>query len=389
MVYLSVFMNRVVFYVSWFLLPSLLAGCFSTNDQRIPGEKNIVEIELKYASGFSITQQDDYTILTVHRPYQEAQQPLIYVLYPKGTNKPEIPGDAYIQIPIEHIVCTSTTHIPLLDYLGVSDALAGFPTLDYISSKPMRERIDKGEIMELGTDAAINLEKLISLAPDLVMAYSMTSDFGQFNRMKDADIDVVINAEYLEEHPLGRAEWIKFMGVLFDRSTEADSVFSLIEESYNSTKALTKNISNRPTVMSGIVYGDSWFLPGGQNYAAKLFKDAGLAYIWAHDSTSGFMPLSFETVYDIAGKSDLWIGVGSYNSLTEIDDADNRYTEFHPFELSQVYSFNKRMGAKGGSEYLELGYLRPDLILKDLVKIGHEDLLPAHELYFFFQLPEE
>ena len=381
-------MNRVVFYGPWILLPTLLAGCLSSADQRISGENNVTEIELKYASGFSIAQQDDITILTVHRPYQEAQKPLIYVLYPTGADKPEIPGDAYIQTPIEHIVCTSTTHIPLLDYLGVSDALAGFPTLDYISSEPMRERIDKGEIMELGTDAAINLEKLISLAPDLVMAYTMTSDYGQFNRMKAADIDVVINAEYLEEHPLGRAEWIKFAGALFDRSATADSVFLMIEEAYNATKMLTENISNRPTVMSGIVYGDSWFLPGGQNYAAKLFKDAGLAYIWEQDSSSGFIPLSFESVYDIAGTSDLWIGVGSYNSLAEINDVDNRYSEFNPFKSRQVYSYNKRMGAKGGSEYLELGYLRPDLILKDLVKIGHKDLLPNHDLFFFFQLPD-
>ena len=381
-------MKRVTFYPLIILLPFLVTSCITTNNQSDHEESIITEIELKYATGFSITQQDYYTILTVHRPYQKAQESLTYVLYPRGTKVPDIPGDVHIQVPIQHIVCTSTTHVPLLDYLGVSEALVGFPTLDYISSEVMRERIDNGEITELGTDNALNIEQLISLAPDLVMAYTMTSDYGQFNRMKAADIDVVINAEYLEEHPLGRAEWIKFTGVLFDRSTAADSVSSLIEEAYNSTKVLTENVSEKPTVMSGIVYGDSWFLPGGQNYAAKLFKDAGLAYKWEQDSTAGFMPLSFETVYDIAGQSDLWIGVGSFSSLAEIDDADNRYTEFGPFKLSKVYSYNKRMGAKGGSEYLELGYLRPDLILKDLVKIGHDGLLPNHDLFFFYQLPD-
>ena len=383
------FMNKGIFYCYIFSMVGLLIGCSTAGDHETTVEQDGKQIALKYATGFSIEQFEEYTLITVKRPYQQAEQPLVYVLYPKGTAQPSIKADAFIQTPIERLVSTSTTHIPMLDYLGVSETLVGFPSLDYISSKTMRNRIDKGEIMELGTDNALNMEALITLAPDLVMAYTMTSDFGQFNRMKSAGIHVVINSEYLEEHPLGRAEWIKFAGTFFNLSHKADSVFDLIETAYNATKILTENTTTRPTVMSGIVYGDSWFLPGGQNYAARLIKDAGLAYLWAADTSSGFMPLSFESVYDIASKSDLWLGVGSYSSLAEVIDADNRYSEFKPFQEAQVYSFNKRMGDKGGSEYLELGYLRPDLILKDLVKIGHPDLLPSYDLYFFYKLPEQ
>jgi iron complex transport system substrate-binding protein len=130
------------------------------------------------------------------------------------------------------------------------------------------------------------------------------------------------------------------------------------------------------------VYGDTWFLPGGQNYAAKLLSDAGCQYLWSSDSTKGFLQLSFESVYEKAHEADLWIGVASFTTLEELSNADQRYTKFKPYQTKQVYTYNARKGAKGGSEFLELGYLRPDIILKDLVKIAHPELLPEYSLYF-------
>ena len=138
--------------------------------------------------------------------------------------------------------------------------------------------------------------------------------------------------------------------------------------------------------MSGVVYGDAWFMPGGQNYAATLLEDAGCNYLWADDTSQGYLELSFESVYAKAKNADLWIGVGSFLSIKEIKDAEDRYSNFKPVQQKQVFTYNARKGAKGGSEFLELGYARPDLILKDLVKISHPDLLPDYELYFHKKL---
>ena len=220
----------------------------------------------------------------------------------------------------------------------------------------------------------------------MVMGYTMSSDYGQFKKIEDLHVPVVLNAEYLEKHPLGRAEWIKFMALFFNKEKEADSVFVVIEKEYLKTKALADQAQTKPTVLSGIVYGDAWFLPGGQNYAAKLLRDAGYHYLWDDDSTNGFLELSFESVYEKAHDADFWIGVGSFSSLKEIENADHRYPRFKPFQQKQVYTSNARKGSKGGSEFLELGYLRPDIILKDLVKIAHPELLTEHELYFHTQL---
>ena len=375
-------MNRILYL---FISITLFLGC-----NHKPGEQSVIgnQEKLSYASNFTIQKQKGYTLVTINTPYKNAEKGLLYVLYPRNGEKPSIEADAYIPVPIQSIVCTSTTHIPLLDYLDETDKLLGFPTTDYISSKKMRERIDAGKVMELGIDNAINIEKLIELNPELVMAYTMTNDFGQFNKIQEAGIPVLINAEYMELDPLGRAEWIKLAGLLFGKEAKADSVFRMIESEYVTTKEKVKEIANFPTAMSGSMYSDIWYLPGGNNYAAKLLTDAGFNYLWKQDTTTGFLALSYEAVLDKAHKADYWIGASNFESINEMKEANERYSFFAPFESGKVYSYNKRIGAKGGSEFLELGYLRPDLILKDLVKIGHPELLPEHELFFYFQFPE-
>lgn len=350
-------------------------------------EYELTSIPLKYATGFTIDKGDDFYLIKVVTPFKGASKPFNYILYDRNSEVPKVVADAYIPVPVKSIVCTSTTHIPLLDYLDETNSLIGFPTLSYISSEPMRTRIDNGEVEELGIDEALNIEKLVNLNPEMVMGYSLSGDFGQFDLIAESGTPVLLNAEYLESHPLGRAEWIKLAGLLYNKLELADSVFEAIDQQYNATLVIVGKSPTNPTVMSGIVYGDSWFVPGGRNYASRILKDAGFNYLWQQDTSSAFLPLSFETVFNQAKYAEFWIGVGSFKTLEELAGSDSRYEEFQPFKQQSIYSYDKRRGAKGGSEFLELGYLRPDLILMDLVKIGHPNLLPEHELFFHFQLP--
>lgn len=370
------------------LLCLVILGC-QQQKKSIPfAENKPSATTLRYASGFRVTYQDNNTkLVEVLYPFQGATSGYKYLLVPKGQPVPDHDGNVrIISIPLSSIVCTSTTHIPLLDYLAETEKLVGFPSTDYISSEKARKLVDAGKVQELGVDKGLNLESLAMLRPDMVMGYTMNSDYGQFKKIEDLHVPVVINAEYLEKHPLGRAEWIKFMALFFNKEKIADSVFAVIEKEYLKTKALADQIQTKRTVLSGIVYGDAWFMPGGQNYAAKLLGDAGYRYLWDEDSTSGFLELSFESVYEKAHDADFWIGVGSFSSLKEIEKADHRYARFKAFQQGQVYTSNIRRGSKGGSEFLELGYLRPDIILKDLVKIAHPELLNEHALYFHKRL---
>lgn len=356
----------------------------SVKEQRARSSANVA---IKYAEGFTIQTQGDAKLVTVTYPFQGAKSGYEYLLVPRGEEVPAHDENTkVIFVPVNDIVCTSTTHIPLLDYLNETDKLVGFPTTDYISSEKMRRRVDAGKVMDLGIDKGLNLERLAVLNPDVVMGYTMTGDYGQFRKIESLGIPVVINAEYLEQHPLGRAEWIKFMALFFGKESMADSVFTVIEKNYLEAKALVKEDDTLPTVLSGIVYGDAWFLPGGENYAAKLFMDAGCEYLWADTKSNGFLQLSFETVYYKGRGADLWIGTGTYKSLAELAAADRRYADFKAFRTRKVYNYDARQGAKGGNEFLELGYLRPDLILRDLIRIAHPRLLPYHELYFHRKL---
>jgi iron complex transport system substrate-binding protein len=376
-------MNRSI--ISIFLIT--LIGCSSKEEKQNVTASDASKTRIQYAEGFTVRYLGNIKHVEVTKPFQGATSGYKYLLVPKGEAIPEHGNDVrVIRIPLTSIVCTSTTHIPLLDYLDESEKLVGFPTTDYISSEKTRRLVDAGKVKDLGIDKGINLEQLAVLKPDMIMGYTMNSDYGQFKKIEELGIPAVINAEYLEKHPLGRAEWIKFVALFFDKEKEADSVFTFIEKSYLDTKALVSQISNRPTVLCGVVYGDAWFMPGGKNYAAALLKDAACAYLWESDSTSGFLELGFESVYEKAHNADRWIGVGSYKTLKEIEAADQRYTRFKPYKDKEVYTSNARVGAKGGSEFLELGYLRPDIILKDLVRIAHPEVIQDHTLFFHQKL---
>jgi iron complex transport system substrate-binding protein len=366
-----------------FIAGIILIGCTSKNNIDTTRSQDSTGNKIRYAKGFTVTYTGNVKHVEVNSPFQGATSGYSYLLVPKGEDIPaHEPNVKVIRTPVESIVCTSTTHIPLLDYINMTDKLVGFPTTDYISSQKARARIDAGKVEELGIDKGINLERLAVLKPDMVMGYTLTGDYGQFKKMEELGVSVVLNSEYLERHPLGRAEWIKFVALFFNKEQMADSVFNEIEKSYLAVKGLASKVEAKPTILSGVVYGDAWFMPGGENYAARLLEDAGCHYLWRDDSTSGFLELSFESVYAKANNADRWIGVGSYNTLDEIKAADHRYAEFKPFKEKEVYTFNARVGAKGGSEFLELGYLRPDIILKDLLKIAHPELLPDYELFF-------
>lgn len=372
----------------YFLLAVVvLSACGGKEQKRSIADADSARTVLHYAHGFSVSYEGNVKRVVVGRPFQGATAGYTYLLVPEGEPIPtHDAGEKVIRIPLKSIVCTSTTHIPLLDYLDESDKLVGFPTTDYISSEKTRAQVDAGKVQELGVDKGLNLELLAALKPGVVMGYVTNSDYGQFKKIEELGIPSVMNAEYLEKHPLGRAEWIKFMALFFNKERQADSVFNAIEQNYLDTRRRADTVRMRPTVLSGVVYGDAWFLPGGQNYATTLLRDAGCQYLWESDSTNGFLELSFETVYEKAHSADRWIGPGSYNSLKEIETADQRYANFKAFQEKNVYSYNARVGAKGGSEFLELGYLRPDIILKDLLFIAHPTLIPEHRLFFHKRL---
>jgi iron complex transport system substrate-binding protein len=322
---------------------------------------------LSYATKFAI----DGTKLIVLEPWPGALQSRTYEF----------------ETPPKRIVVTSTTHLPYLELLGLEDKLVGFVGTDYITSENINKRLAKGTIKEVGTNGAINLELLLSCQPDVVIVFDMGNESATLDKISAAGIPIIYNADFLENSALGRAEWIKFFGALFDVSDSANAIFDQIANRYNELKSLTDNLIDKPKIFSGVMYGDAWFLPGGQNWSAQFLKDAGGTYIWGNDATSGWLEVSFEAVLNKARTADFWIGVASINSLTELAAQDLRYTYFEAYQKGNIFNHNKRLGPHGGFDFFESAYARPDLVLADLIGILHPELLPDHEFYYFQKLP--
>lgn len=348
----------------------LLVLCMSCAQQ--PSENIDLETtdEVRYATAFHFEKNDSIEYLVIDEPWPNAIEKKKYKL-----------GTAY-----ERIVCTSTSHLPYFEMLGMEASVIGFPSLKYISSETFIERAKKGLLTDLGPDGSMNMELLIGLNPDAVVAFDMGGESTTLDKIEESNIPVIYNSDFLEQSPLGRAEWIKFFGALLNKRKEADSIFSSIEKEYLRLAEIGANVRERPSILGGVVYGDTWFLPGGKNWAATFFKNAGGEYLWEKDTTSGWLELSFEAVYEKGNDADFWIGTSTLNTKDEMMGQDARYADFNPFSDDQVYNYNKRIGPNGGYDFFESGYSRPDLILADLIKILHPELLPEYETYYFQKL---
>lgn len=365
---------------------ALLYGC-KNEQQSTTAAPNKAGNSISYASGLAIYRYDGYSVVKVTKPWPEAKEGFTYVLKQKGATVPDsLKSYTTVQVPVKRVVVTSTTHIPSLEMLGEENSLIGFPGTDYISSEKTRVLIDAGKVRETGANERMNTEVMIDLSPDVVVGFSISSDNKTMDILQQSGITVLYNGDWTEQSPLGKAEWIKFFGELYGKQKEADSIFSKIETDYKAALALAAKATNKPTVLSGAMYQDHWYLPQGGSWAALFIKDAHASYLWSDTNGTGSHTLSFESVLEKAHNADYWIGPGQFTSLQEMADDNPHYTEFKAYKNGEVYSFSSRKGATGGVIYYELAPNRPDLVLKDLVKILHPGLLPDYELQFFEKL---
>lgn len=377
---------------SFFLIITLLISSCKTEDKSIIIETNddsqfFDDKELKplhYANGFSIRSYEDYKVLNIINPWPKADNIYSFVL----SENEDIYNFTHnefvsIQTPIQKIVVTSTTHIPALELLGVEQTLIGFPGTDYISSEKTRARVDNGDIRELGKNEGINTEVLLELRPDIVVAFGVDGTNKSMEIIQKAGIPVIYNGDWVEKTPLAKAEWIKFFGVLYNKEREADSIFNTIEKNYLEAKTIAQKATSKPTVLCGAMYKDVWYLPNGTSPEAHFLKDANTNYLWQETANTGSLALSFEAVFDKAKDADLWLSPSNYTSYDALEQSNSHYAEFAAFQNKNIYSFSNTTGKTGGVLYYEIGIARPDLVLKDMIKVCHPELLVDYETTFF------
>ena len=224
----------------------------------------------------------------------------------------------------------------------------------------------------------------MDLQPELVIGYSVSSADKSLTTIQKSGINVIYNGDWLEETPLGRAEWIKFFGVLFDKEKQADSIFKVIESNYLEAKQIALKSTKKPTILSGAIMSkDIWNLPAGESFVAQFLIDANLDYLWKSTEGKGSLSLSFESVLDKGQNADYWITPGYFSSKEQLLNSNEIYKKFNAFQNDKIYTPILKKGKTGGAIYYELAGTRPDLVLKDLIKITNPDLLPNYEFTFF------
>ncbi len=345
--------------------------------------------EVTHAMGFTVEENDSYHILRVYNPWQGARDVLFsYVLADHDKVLPEsLPEGTLIRTPVRSVICLSTTHIAMLDFIDETAKITAVSGSDYIFNSNVRERIDRGELSDIGYDMNLDYERILELNPDIILAYGVGAEAGAWlNRLNSLGMKVVMTGEYLEGSPLAQAEWVKFIAHLFEKQDIAAERFNKIEKEYLELVELATGAETIPVIMSGLPWRDSWFVPGGRSHFASLVADAGGNYLWGGDSRRENFPVDIENVIDRGSTADYWINIGTVLSKRDIENTDKRLATLRPFRTGNLYNNNVRLNRFGGNDYWESGIVNPHLILRDIIHILHPDLLPGHEPVYYRQL---
>jgi iron complex transport system substrate-binding protein len=349
------------------------------------GEQQEAVLTGRYAKGFVLEKRDGITHATVFNPWSNARNiSMTYYLVNRDSVIPEtLNGIAYIQTPVQRVICLSTTHVAYIDVLGETESIAGISGSRYITNPAVRERMDKGLVPDVGYGQNLNFELIVQQKPDVVILYGIGSEVtGQARKLEELGIRVVMMAEYLEETPLGKAEWIKFAGALFEKEELADKHFRYVEQEYNRLKNLAAEKEQKPSVLVGSPYMDAWWVPGGRSYMANLIADAGGDYAGKNNKSHESYVISFENALEWASRADVWINIGNLASRQEIMAADERFGMFRVFNQGKVYNNIKRLSVHGGNDFWESGTVSPHLVLHDLISIFHPDLTEGDLKYY-------
>lgn len=363
-----------------FIILILIHSCSQSGEEKSKPKKYKQKHQVNYAKRFNINFLKNKKELTITKPFPNSAASFNYVFIDNQLDSKKFS----LQLPVNRIIVSSTTHISMLEELNQENSLVGFQNTEYVSSPKTRKLIDQGKIRELGKKGALNSEVVIDIKPQLIVGFAMSANSRVYQSVENADIPVILNADWLEATPLGRAEWIKFFGFLFDKSQLADSIFQQIETDYLKARELASKSNSSPTVLSGAIMSkDIWNLPAGDSFVAQFLRDANTNYLWKNSEGQGSLSLSFESVLDKAKEASIWIAPGYFTSKEQLIKSNEKYAEFKAYKTDNIYTFANTKGPTGGVIYYELGPTRPDLVLKDIIKICHPDLLPNYELTFF------
>ena len=381
--------SRILHYVL-----SLFCICLCVNCGERPGKAWTLPDDAdtlympKYAKGFELYGVGRSAILCVKDPWQGARGVEKWVFLARDDERPPRGFDGtVVRVPIRRAVCMSSSHVAFFDALDALSVVSGVSGGRFITNAVIRQKLEQGTVRDVGTEQNVNIELVTALQPDVLFTYGLSGESSvATDRMREMHVPVVYVGEYVENHPLGKAEWIVVMGEMVGRRKEAVTLFDSIEEEYNRVRKLAQQVQERPAVMLNAPWRDTWYVPGDRSYMVRLIVDAGGDYVCRGEDTEQSRPISMESAYVFINQSDVWMGPGAATTLDEVLAENPRLRDVLPVSRGQVYNNNLRRTPEGGSDFWESGTVYPQIILKDMIHIFHPELLPEHQLYYFRKL---
>lgn len=342
---------------------------------------------LKYAKGFTISYNKlGYKEIRVLDPWNKGKIFQKYYLVNHGL-KVETPSDGIkIRVPVKNIAALSNTQIGILKFLNEEDKIIAVSVANNVYDSVLSKKISQGKIIGLGHGPSLNFEKIINLSPELTMVAAFMRKTPTQIKIEHAKLAIAYNIEWMEKSPLARAEWCKYIACFFNKEKLASKLFDQLEENYHLAQKIANKVLIKPNIIAGAQFKGIWYTPSGNSYLAQILKDAGADYAWYSKKGQGSIPLNFESVYDTQENADIWINPGEFKSLTKMLDSDKRYGLFKAFVDKNVFAKTKRINKSGANDYWESSVMKPDMVLKDFIKIIHPKKLPNYNLYYYTKL---
>ena len=378
-------MKQFSFFLTFWVTVLLLSACGGKSSTASSSEQGDT-IPLHYSSNLSLIDYEDCIVAQLRNPWDTAKILHTYVLVDKKQPLPqELPQGTLVRTPLSKAVIYSSVHCSLLKDFGALNSIGGVCDLKYIKLPEIEEGCRNGTIADVGDGMNPNIEKIIDLHPDAILL-SPFENSGGYGRVEKLNVPIIECADYMETSSLGRAEWMRFYGLLFGKKTEADAMFAAVERNYKDLQELVKPISFAPSVMCDLKTSSTWYTPGGNSTIAKLYSDAGANYIFREDTHSGSLPYPFEVIFEKGQQTDFWLI--RYNqpvdkTYGELEKEFAPYAGFRAFKERNIYGCNTNR-----VPFYEETPFHPDWLLKDLIKIFHPSLSEGYELRYYNKLAE-
>lgn len=378
-------MKQFSFFLTFWVTVLLLSACGGKSSTASGSEQGDT-IPLHYSSNLSLIDYEDCIVAQLRNPWDTAKILHTYVLVDKNQPLPqELPQGTLVRTPLSKAVIYSSVHCSLLKDFGALNSIGGVCDLKYIKLPEIEEGCRNGTIADVGDGMNPNIEKIIDLHPDAILL-SPFENSGGYGRVEKLNVPIIECADYMETSSLGRAEWMRFYGLLFGKKTEANAMFAAVERNYKDLQELVKPISFAPSVMCDLKTSSTWYTPGGNSTIAKLYSDAGANYIFREDTHSGSLPYPFEVIFEKGQQTDFWLI--RYNqpvdkTYGELEKEFAPYAGFRAFKERNIYGCNTNR-----VPFYEETPFHPDWLLKDLIKIFHPSLSEGYELRYYNKLAE-